>query len=53
MAKDLKDIGEEYRKASQDSFAQLVRSVGEPSSCFFKRMPGLWRSAHRTTLRRS
>ena len=29
MAKDLKDIGEEYRKASQDSFAQVVRSVGE------------------------
>ena len=29
MAKELKDIGEEYRKASQDSFASVVRSVGE------------------------
>ena len=29
MAKQLKDIGEEYRKASQDSFASVVRSVGE------------------------
>jgi hypothetical protein len=29
MARDLKDIGEEYRRASQDSFAQVVRSVGE------------------------
>jgi len=29
MAKELKDIGEEYRKASRDSFAQVVRSVGE------------------------
>jgi hypothetical protein len=29
MAKDLKDIGQEYRRASQDSFAQVVRSVGE------------------------
>ena len=29
MAKELKDIGEEYRKASQDSFAQVVRSVGK------------------------
>src|SRR5262249_43135447 len=29
MAKELKDIGEEYRKASQDSFASVIRSVGE------------------------
>ena len=29
MAKELKDIGDEYRKASQDSFASVVRSVGE------------------------
>jgi hypothetical protein len=29
MAKELKDIGNEYRKASQDSFASVVRSVGE------------------------
>jgi hypothetical protein len=29
MAKELKDIGEEYRKASQESFDQVVRSVGE------------------------
>ena len=29
MAKELKDIGEEYRRASQNSFAQVVRSVGE------------------------
>jgi hypothetical protein len=29
MAKDLKDIGDEYRKASKDSFASVVRSVGE------------------------
>jgi hypothetical protein len=29
MAKELKDIGEEYRKASNDSFASVVRSVGE------------------------
>ena len=29
MAKELKDLGEEYRKASQESFAQVVRSVGE------------------------
>src|SRR5262249_38246754 len=29
MAKELKNIGEEYRKASQDSFASVVRSVGE------------------------
>jgi hypothetical protein len=29
MAKELKDIGEEYRKASKDSFASVVRSVGE------------------------
>jgi hypothetical protein len=29
MAKELKDIGEEYRKASQDSIASVIRSVGE------------------------
>jgi hypothetical protein len=29
MAKELKDIGDEYRKASQDSFASVVRSMGE------------------------
>ena len=29
MAKELKDIGEEYRRASKESFAQVVRSVGE------------------------
>ncbi len=29
MAKELKDIGDEYRKASKDSFASVVRSVGE------------------------
>jgi hypothetical protein len=29
MAKELKDIGDEYRRASQDSFVQVVRSVGE------------------------
>jgi hypothetical protein len=29
MAKELKDIGDEYRKASRDSFASVVRSVGE------------------------
>ena len=29
MAKELKDIGDEYRKASQDSFASVVSSVGE------------------------
>ena len=29
MAKELKDIGDEYRRASQDSFASVVRSVGE------------------------
>jgi hypothetical protein len=29
MARELKDIGEEYRRASQNSFAQVVRSVGE------------------------
>jgi hypothetical protein len=29
MAKELKDVGDEYRRASQDSFAQVVRSVGE------------------------
>jgi hypothetical protein len=29
MAKELKDIGEEYRKASQDGFASVIRSVGE------------------------
>src|SRR5262245_22765964 len=29
MAKELKDIGEEYRRASQHSFASVVRSVGE------------------------
>src|ERR1043165_10239946 len=29
MAKELKDIGDEYRKASNDSFASVVRSVGE------------------------
>ena len=29
MAKELKDIGEEYRKASRDSFASVVRSAGE------------------------
>jgi hypothetical protein len=34
MAKELKDIGEDYRKASQDSFAQVVRSVGEIQRCF-------------------
>ena len=38
MAKELKDIGEEYRKASQDSFASVIRSVGEiqgfPGHCF-------------------
>jgi hypothetical protein len=29
MAKELKDIGDEYRKASQDSFASVVRSESE------------------------
>jgi len=29
MAKELKDIGEEYRKASNDSFASVIRSVVE------------------------
>jgi hypothetical protein len=29
MAKELERIGDEYRKASQDSFAQVVRSAGE------------------------
>src|SRR5215831_3303028 len=34
MAKELKDIGDEYRKASQDSFAAVVRSVGEIQRSF-------------------
>jgi hypothetical protein len=34
MARELKDIGEDYRKASQDSFAQVVRSVSEIQRCF-------------------
>jgi hypothetical protein len=34
MAKELKDIGEEYRKASKDSFASVVRSVGEIQRSF-------------------
>ena len=34
MAKELKDIGDEYRKASQDSFASVVRSVGEIQRSF-------------------
>src|SRR5215467_12320696 len=34
MAKQLKDIGNEYRKASQDSFASVVRSVGEIQRSF-------------------
>jgi|RhiMethySRZTD1v2_1073278.scaffolds.fasta_scaffold96939_2 hypothetical protein len=29
MAKELKDIGEEYRKASNESFASVIRSVNE------------------------
>jgi hypothetical protein len=29
MAKELKDIGDEYRRASQDSFASVVRSESE------------------------
>ena len=29
MAKELKDIGDEYRKATQNSFAEVVRSAGE------------------------
>ena len=34
MAKELKNIGDEYRKASQDSFASVVRSVGEIQRSF-------------------
>src|SRR5215471_9140114 len=34
MAKELKDIRNEYRKASQDSFASVVRSVGEIQRSF-------------------
>jgi hypothetical protein len=34
MAKELKDIGDEYRKASQDSFTAVVRSVGEIQRSF-------------------
>jgi hypothetical protein len=34
MAKELKDIGDEYRRASQDSFASVVRSVGEIQTGF-------------------
>jgi len=34
MAKELKDIGEEYRKASNDSFASVVRSVNETQRGF-------------------
>jgi hypothetical protein len=34
MAKELKDIGEEYRKASNDSFASVVRLVNETQRGF-------------------
>jgi hypothetical protein len=29
MAKELKDLGDEYRKATQNSFAEVVRAAGE------------------------
>src|SRR5262245_27730967 len=34
MAKELKDIGNEYGTASRDSFASVVRSVGEIQRSF-------------------